>query len=174
MKRTSFWLILIVGLQVAWMAATATVKEIQLKSGTTVLLETAPVDPRDLLSGDYVILSYRISNIPFALFQQSGAAAQDLKSVNRAVYVVLHKNGQFHQAISASLELIVPKSGDVVIKGNIAPNPWRSGDVRINYGLEKYFVPEGTGNPVGKLSVKASVSPQGDAIIKQVFIDGKP
>ena len=34
-----------------------------LRSGTEVLLKTAPVDPRDLLRGDYVILTYDISTI---------------------------------------------------------------------------------------------------------------
>ena len=34
-----------------------------LRSGTDVRLKTLPVDPRDLLRGDYVILSYGISSI---------------------------------------------------------------------------------------------------------------
>ncbi|MDB6058397.1 MAG: hypothetical protein JWO95_2241 [Verrucomicrobiales bacterium] len=175
MKRISFWLILIVGLQIAWMAGTATVKELDLKRGATVLLETAPVDPRDLLAGDYVILSYKISNIPVGLFDDARQAAQEIQqSPNRVVYVLLRKNGQFHEAVRASFEPITTKRGELMIKGNIAPNQWQPSNVRINYGLEKYFVPEGTGNPTGKLSVNASVSSDGGAIIKQVYIDGKP
>ncbi len=38
-----------------------------LRYGTEILLQTALVDPRDLLRGDYVILSYDISTIPAAL-----------------------------------------------------------------------------------------------------------
>ena len=38
-----------------------------LRSGEEILLKTAPVDPRDLLRGDYVILSYDVSTIPAAL-----------------------------------------------------------------------------------------------------------
>ena len=37
-----------------------------LRYGTEILLQTALVDPRDLLRGDYVILSYDISTIPAA------------------------------------------------------------------------------------------------------------
>jgi uncharacterized membrane-anchored protein len=35
-----------------------------LRSGRTVLLRVVPVDPRDLLRGDYVTLSYEISRVP--------------------------------------------------------------------------------------------------------------
>ena len=35
-----------------------------LQSGTEVVLKTAPIDPRDLLRGDYVILNYEISSVP--------------------------------------------------------------------------------------------------------------
>mgnify|MGYP001598691262 CR=1 FL=1 len=35
-----------------------------LRNGTEIKLKTLPVDPRDLLRGDYVILSYPISTIP--------------------------------------------------------------------------------------------------------------
>lgn len=42
------------------------------------------------------------------------------------------------------------------------------------YGLERYYVREGTGNPRGKLTVEAVVPASGQARIKQVFVDGKP
>jgi hypothetical protein len=35
-------------------------------------------------------------------------------------------------------------------------------------------VPEGTGNPSGKLTVQAAIARSGHATIKQVFLDGKP
>ncbi|MEQ8611292.1 MAG: GDYXXLXY domain-containing protein, partial [Parvibaculum sp.] len=34
-----------------------------LRSDTVVTLETAPVDPRDIFRGDYVILNYAISSL---------------------------------------------------------------------------------------------------------------
>ena len=40
-----------------------------LRSGRDVLLKTVPVDPRDLLRGDYVILSYDISRLQPELFK---------------------------------------------------------------------------------------------------------
>jgi len=35
-----------------------------LREGTEVTLQTRPVDPRDFLRGDYVVLSYDISSVP--------------------------------------------------------------------------------------------------------------
>ena len=61
-------LIAVIALQAAWVISTAARQEFLLRRGTVVLLESAPVDPRDLLRGDYVILSYKISVLPAALF----------------------------------------------------------------------------------------------------------
>ena len=44
----------------------------------------------------------------------------------------------------------------------------------MHYGLEAYFVAEGTGNPQGKLTVEAAVPASGRATIKEVFVDGTP
>jgi uncharacterized membrane-anchored protein len=46
--------------------------------------------------------------------------------------------------------------------------------VHVEYGLERYYVREGTGNPRGKITVQAAVPDSGQAQIKQVFVDGKP
>jgi uncharacterized membrane-anchored protein len=41
-------------------------REAQLASGTAVLLELAPVDPRSLMQGDFMRLSYRVVSDAFA------------------------------------------------------------------------------------------------------------
>ncbi len=35
-----------------------------LREGSEVTLQTRPVDPRDFLRGDYVVLNYEITNLP--------------------------------------------------------------------------------------------------------------
>jgi uncharacterized membrane-anchored protein len=45
-------LVLVLALQTAWILGTTLVQERALASGKVVLLETRPVDPRDLLRGD--------------------------------------------------------------------------------------------------------------------------
>ncbi|AIJ53947.1 hypothetical protein C086_00847 [Brucella abortus F6/05-3] len=42
-----------------------------LRSGQDIVFQTEPVDPRDLMRGDYVVLGYEISNIAGAPFRAS-------------------------------------------------------------------------------------------------------
>ena len=50
-------LVLVLALQSAWLLGTAFTQERILRVGQLILLETQPVDPRDLLRGDYVRLN---------------------------------------------------------------------------------------------------------------------
>ena len=47
-------------------------------------------------------------------------------------------------------------------------------NAHLEYGLERYYVREGSGNPRGKLTVQVAVPDSGNGRIKQVFVDGKP
>jgi len=53
-------------IQVALIAAMVYDRMRILREGTEVKLATRPVDPRDFLRGDYVVLSYDISSMPAA------------------------------------------------------------------------------------------------------------
>ena len=46
--------------------------------------------------------------------------------------------------------------------------------VHVEYGIEKFFIAEGTGNPVGKLTVQVAVPASGHPRIKDVLLDGRP
>lgn len=161
---------LVLGLQVAWVLGTVTLQEATLRSAPTVLLDTRPVDPRDMLRGDYVILSYAISQIPWDKFQPP---LTNQPPAGTPVYVALEKRGTFHEAASVSLTPPVPKAGQLVLRGSVE-HSWQNGSVRLHYGLERYYVAEGTGNPQGKLTVEAAIPKSGQATIKEVFVDGKP
>jgi len=164
---------LVIAAQCTWVAATVAVQEARLRSGQVVLLETRPVDPRDLLRGDYVILNYAISTIP-----NERVADRDLDTAadSTEVFVTLEKKGAFHEAVSVSRTL-PPGETRPVIRGRVdsswMPGPLR-GSLRVKYGIERYFVREGTGEPTGTLTVEASVSTGGEASIREVFVDGKP
>ena len=164
-------LILILTLQAAWVVGTAVTQETGLARGIVILLETRPVDPRDLLRGDYVILSYNISDVPLAKFAE---APKEVRP-GSAVYVVLEPKGQFHELTRASLTQPDVAGNEVLLRGK-AERRWNNGSssIRVEYNLERYFVREGTGNPRGKLTVQAAVSRAGHALIKQVFVDGVP
>ena len=90
----------------------------------------------------------------------------------RETWVALTQRGEFHEVARASLTPITLGPGEVVLRGKTR---WAAGDgVGVEYGLERYYVREGTGNPRGKLTVKAVVPDSGRAQIKEVFLDGKP
>lgn len=126
---------IVIVLQLSYVGYHAASSEALLSSGTQVKLAVEPLDPRSLLQGDYVRLNYNISTPPANVVQQleSGRSLNRIKVVLRqgdnGVYVFdrLYKSGD---ALSGK---------EIVINGSW--NGWQS----IYYGIETYFVPEGTG-----------------------------
>ena len=174
------WLVVIVLAQVLWVALTATMNEIARDSGTRVLLNSQPVDPRDLLRGDYMTLRFDITNVPRDKVR--GTIPDEL--VGKAIYVALTPSGKFHEVAFASFALIPPQAAQVVIRGVIDERlmGWRNEDkdatskrpLSVAYGLERYYVPEGTGTPTGKLTMEVAVDASGHSQIREVFLDDKP
>lgn len=166
--------ILVLALQSVWLLGTVVVQERALREGAVILLETRPVDPRDLLRGDYVILNYKISTIPTNLFSPS---LVDALHYGQTVWVALAPRGEFHEITRASMERFDPGAGEILVRGR---SHWWTGGrtaeraIGVEYGLERYYVREGTGEPSGKLTVQAVVPASGRASIKQVFLDGVP
>ena len=74
----AFWIV--VAGQLVFLLGFIAVKEVALRTGTEVVLQTVPVDPRSLLQGDYAILDYEIADLP--PFMQDDP-------VGETVYVVL-------------------------------------------------------------------------------------
>ncbi len=166
--------ILVLALQAAWVLGIVIVQEGILRAGQLVLLETRPVDPRDLLRGDYVILSYKISDVPMKLLP---AAVKSPQPYVGNIYVALTPGAtnQFWEITRADTQPFSVAANEVLLRGRAGQSWWNNtNSLRVEYGLEKYFVPEGQGNPRGKLTVQAAVGKSGNATIKQVFVDGKP
>lgn len=153
-----------------------------LRSGTEVRLKTVPVDPRDLFRGDYVVLAYPISTV-------DGGPGFSFRRGDR-VYVTLEPDAEgFARATRVDKER--PSTGGVVIAGRVlstgacALNAAGQADcalgsrrLRIAYGLESYFVPQGEGRaiettPRARIEVVAAISGAGEAAIKRLLIDGK-
>lgn len=174
------WLLVIVLLQVLWVAITSATKEIAHESGARVLLTTQPVDPRDMLRGDYMTLRFDISDVP------RSKILGDIpdEPVGKRIYVALALSGKFYQLKSASFAAIPSGADQVVIRGVIDERSmWSQNNsdeavskrpLSVAYGLERYYVPEGTGTPSGKLTMEVSVAENGESQIREVFLDGKP
>lgn len=164
---------LLVGLQVLWVVGTVIVQESKLSGGTVVRLETRPVDPRDLLRGDYVILNYELSTLSANLFPEG---LTNLVPDGKTVYVKLEQQGEFHRAAEASFIPLTADTDHPVLRGTVESTwtwtPNNPTSVRVNYGLERFYVREGTGNPRGKLAVDVAIPSSGKGIIREVYLDG--
>lgn len=173
-----FWFALAGLVQLALIAAMVIDRASILREGTEVLLQTQPVDPRDFLRGDYVVLSYDISRVP----------AGELKGKSREgrdpfVFVKLARKADgFYGAVSAHLDPVPVAGGEILIRGRVSSWRWCKDcdPLFIRYGLESFFVPQGEGLVLEqarnqqKLSVVAAVTPSGRAAIKRLLLDGKP
>ncbi len=62
MKKTYFYLLVLIAVILAVMNTAIWQKEQILAEGETVYLKLAPVDPRSLMQGDYMRLRYAIDN----------------------------------------------------------------------------------------------------------------
>ena len=172
MNRKAWWFWLIVGGQACFLTAWAGYHEWVRQHAAVIRLSARPADPQDLLRGDYMALAYDIGDVtlpPGAKEQAAAAAGGD-------VWVLLEPRGRDYVAVQASRERLEPKSGQVLVRGVAAPR-WTRDRIRtaVDYGIERYFVPEGKGAPRAKtLEVEASVSPAHRLYIRQVLVNGRP
>jgi uncharacterized membrane-anchored protein len=153
-----------------------------LRTGSDVTLQTRPLDPRDFLRGDYVVLGYDISSVP-------AGALKDERSAGRGtpVFVKIAPNQDgFYEAISVHATPVEVTSPEVLIRGRVVSGAECGkdrrafcGTLQVRYGIERYFVPEGEGRKLEsarnqrKLTIVAAVAPSGRAAIKRLLIDGE-
>ncbi|MCQ4629858.1 GDYXXLXY domain-containing protein [Shinella sp. CPCC 100929] len=153
-----------------------------LRSGADIKLKTLPVDPRDLLRGDYVILSYPISTIPKDIV--TGEIPKDSQQVRMSVRLKPGADGLW-TASEASFGDLAPAEGSVVLRtlpfeyyssvDNVLPD-----NIFVSYGIERYYVPEGEGKVLEdarnqeELEVEARVSKEGTPQIARLILKGEP
>ncbi len=165
-RKTIFILILV--LWIVLLIGFIGVKEFTLKSGEKVLLKTAPIDPRDMFRGDYIILNYEISSI-----NQDNFGKRINFSEGDTVYVYLEKVGEYYSASDFSK---TREEGKLSIKGRVKSAYGRT--ILAEYGIESYFVPEGEGRALeqirnkGNLEVEAVVDQFGNAVISRLLANG--
>lgn len=156
-----------------------------LRSGTEVVLKAAPVDPRDLMRGDYVQLRYEdISLVDGALL----AGDWPEQDTYAPLWLTLERGGEDRLAKPAALTLTQPEyrvPGAVYLKSKpvmvYAIDRERAKDVTLalQFGIERYYVPEGEGLEIesarneGRTTVAVRISQSGEAQIARLMIDGK-
>jgi uncharacterized membrane-anchored protein len=146
-----------------------------LRNGEIIYLRTAPVDPRDLFRGDYVRLNYEISTIA-AGHLPAGHSAGLAKG--QKVYVKLKENSSGLYELD-QVSMTEPPTG-IYLTGR-SPHHYRhrlrGHPLRLNYGIEAYFVQQGKGRRIEQrlgsrnqlqvpLEMQIAVGRNGKAVIK--------
>jgi uncharacterized membrane-anchored protein len=165
-------LILVLALQGAWLLGTVAVQEHALATGKVILLEARRVDPRDLLRGDYLILNYNISFVPTNLF--SPPIPKDTISTKEIFVALAQGTNHIWEVTRASTNTFMPAADEVLLRGEVVGRGVHTKQIQVEYGLERFYVAEGTGNPAGNLTAQVVVPASGRGRVQEVFVDGKP
>lgn len=179
-------LLMVAAVQSAVLVAMVGMKQWTLNTGTPVVLETQPIDPRSLFSGDYVRLNYAISRI-----RPGEVAGDDAFRRHDSVYLVLQPGAPYWTPVSVHRERPAAAPGQAVIRGEVqhagdrfwdpaARREVQAGFIQVRYGIENYFVPEGEGRalerprPGETVSLRVAVDRFGRAGIQAVLVNGEP
>jgi uncharacterized membrane-anchored protein len=143
-----------------------------LRNGREIVLPVRPVDPRDLFKGDFARLGYDISRLNADLVSGLGFEQRE-----QTVYVTLERDtDESWKPVAVARTLPTGLSADqIAIRGRTS----RFASNQISYGLERYYLPEGTGYRIEEMARKSQLSAivavdvRGHAAIKGLVIDGK-
>lgn len=175
---------LIVFLQILALFVMIAKREHLLRSGMSVKLKCEPIDPRSLLSGDFVNLNYNISRIQRA--EVKSFATKDYFRRHDTVYVALVNKDKkdFWDAVAYSDEYsTLTNISKYIIKGKLENTAWEVNveeiqyihnknyksqknvyvkrihmPMRLTYGIEQYFVPQREGRKLERNISNAEVS----------------
>ncbi|WP_027146815.1 GDYXXLXY domain-containing protein [Mesorhizobium sp. WSM3626] len=152
-----------------------------LRNGKEVLLKIEPVDPRDLLRGDYIILGYDISRIPVKMI--ANIPEGKFSSDDTPIVVRLKKgaDGYWTPSIAWFGKAPGPASAEEAdISGHVAAGWDLRGEgmtIAADYGIERFYLPEGEGLAiqgdmrVRPFGIKLALAADGTAQIK-ALVDG--
>ncbi len=166
-----------------------------LWTGETVLLRARPIDPRDLFRGEFVRLDTPATRLFIAgsaptapadalpvrgvgSWQGIHEGADLLADRSRTVYVQLERRGSGeHEPVTIS---DAPVENAVNLRGEIRGR-YSGGVVVVDYGLDAFYMQEGTAKPVedalvaGRVvQMQVAVASSGRARIRTLLVDGVP
>jgi uncharacterized membrane-anchored protein len=174
MSRPIRWFFVVVAVQAGFLLTWAGYHEWVRSAAEVILVKGRPVDPRDLLRGDYMILGYEIGLLPDSMTQQGDGKPRF--RIGEDIWVLLEKHGAYHEVVAASRERPPVGANQTLIRGRVTypRGAGRTGGTGVEYGIEEFFVPEGKGTPrFQKLEVELSVSGAHRLYLRRVLLDGK-
>ncbi len=149
-----------------------------LRNGRQITLPIVPVDPRSLFRGDYVILGYDIGQVEIP------AELRPLPQ-GAVIYVTIASQPDGSWKVARVARRHTPATGpdEAVLKGRLTyaiDQRGMNARASVRYGIESYFVPEGTGRPIEdmvqakKMQAIVAVGRDGRAAIAGLAVEGKP
>ncbi|MEO9527887.1 GDYXXLXY domain-containing protein [Roseibium sp.] len=139
------------------------------RNGERVQLELIPVDPRDLLRGDYVIINLAIGRVSIDVEGADTVRAGD------TVYVGLTAQGESPPG-PAVIARDRAGAGRLALAGTVVSVSGT--EVRIDYGIDAFFVPEGEGRKIERLDasrvlLEVAITGDGRSLPIRLLIDGQ-
>jgi uncharacterized membrane-anchored protein len=166
-----------------------------LWTGQSALLPVTPVDPRDLFRGEYVRLGTPATRLAVrpAIPPQGGVLpveaadswwddlqARGASMAGRTMYVQLEARGPSGESLPVSISGM-PLPGRMNLRGRITDHRADDSSLTIDYGLDSYFMQEGSARPVEnamrerkRVQMEIAVAASGHARIRRLLIDGQP
>lgn len=166
-------LAIVAAVQILILSSVIGFKQYTVATGETVLLKVEPYDPRDPFRGDYVQVRYEISTLDDGLLVDG--------YIDGKAFVELTEgdDGYWH-AVAIHDDRKREFAGSRIIKG--APQYSGRfddyGTIRLDYGIEEIFIPEGSGDqiPFGSdstIAVAVKIDRFGNAVARYFTVDGK-
>lgn len=166
-----FILLTTVGFQVLVLLVMSGLSLLPRLSGETILVRVAPVDPRDIFRGDYLLLSYNFSQAFSGIEGLPGTYWEHEQAwLGRTVYVTLVQEPDGKHWRAEKFTIYQPREGRF-LRGRIASAG------RLEFGIESYYLQEGTGHKFeeairqGRLSAEIVVSADGQAALRGLRIE---
>lgn len=129
-------------------------------TGKRIVLDTRPVDPFDPFRGQFITISYEISQINNTKSFETGDS----------IYISLKEDEKGVWRLKDTSRS-KPEIGDF-IKGKVT---YSSEDrVSVEYGIEQYFFERNTNLPRSNLTVEVAVSNSGRAKMIRLLHNGQP
>ncbi len=179
-RKIAFLLIPLLWFAAIW--GTLAYEEYQLSNGREVILNVIPVDPRDMFRGDYVTLSYEISTLEYFDSVTYGTPGSNV-DVGDTIYIQLLSNGmmayyyEYPNSPAIFTKTMPTAKNRIAVKG-VVKDKYVDSDERVHlsvdYGIESYFVPEGTGKDIerrirdGNVQARIIVDKYGNASVKSL------
>ncbi|MEM9630753.1 MAG: GDYXXLXY domain-containing protein [Pseudomonadota bacterium] len=138
-------------------------------TGTVVQMEIVPVDPRDLLRGDYVIINLAISRVSKDVLGSETVRSGD------PVFVSLIAEGK-GPVRPLAVSRLREEAGELAIAGTV--RTVADEFIQIDYGIDAFFLPEGEGLAIERMDksrvlLEVAIDEDGQSLPVMLLVDGK-